>query len=142
MYLLFIQCSGTAVPIFEQEVEKYCKMKMYIYHGGHRIDRAEELIKFNIVITSYETLRTAKSSTLYQVEWNRIVLDNADCLRTHISKASKAVFNLSGRKRWAITNTNLDKLNSFPILKFLNSTDEFVNFLTSEQSYTQPFRFS
>ena len=50
------------------------------YHGSSRHDRIRELLKVDVVLTTYGTLRrdfarNKKTDTLYTQKWRRIVLD-------------------------------------------------------------------
>lgn len=59
-----------------------------------------------------------------QIDWKRIILDEAHIIRNHKSQASAAACRLVANSRWALTGTPIQnkELDMYSILKFLRCT--------------------
>ncbi|RSM00791.1 hypothetical protein CEP52_008933 [Fusarium oligoseptatum] len=87
-------------------------MAWHRHHREARLSSTNELDHFNIVLTTYHTVSAewnngngVRSSTLFSVRWERIILDEAHLIRNANSKMSQAVCALKSRSRWAVTGT-------------------------------------
>lgn len=66
---------------------------------------------------------TLFQNPLYQLEWNRIILDDALCARNHKLKLSKALCQLPGICRWAFARSNFfvnDDEVTYSLIKYVN----------------------
>lgn len=60
---------------------------------------------------------------MYQIEWNRIILDDALCACNHKLKLSKALCQLPGICRWAFAGSDLienDDEAAFSLIRYVN----------------------
>ncbi|XP_063231621.1 transcription termination factor 2 [Bacillus rossius redtenbacheri] len=137
-----VVCPASLLNQWEEEVHAKCRrglLEVEVYHGQNR-QRPRQLAKKDIVITTYNIVRTeagilpkergntntshkiaTKKGNLFQVKWERIILDEAHVVRNHKSQTSIAVSLLSARNRWALTGTPIHnkELDFYALLKFL-----------------------
>ncbi|KDE09764.1 hypothetical protein MVLG_00164 [Microbotryum lychnidis-dioicae p1A1 Lamole] len=116
---------------WENEIAKFVEgFKVHVYHGSKKAKTVEELTKYDVVLTTYNTLAgewqdPAKEASghglLFKLCWYRIVIDEAHFIRNRMTKMSRACVELDGVFRWCLTGTPV--INSladyFPLLKFL-----------------------
>jgi len=100
-------------------------LKVRVHHGPSRTRRADELKKFDVVITTYQTLTSEHDPADAEsgikvgcmgVHWYRIILDEAHSIKNRAAKMTKAAYKLDSVYRWCLTGTpmqnNLDELQS------------------------------
>lgn len=97
--------------------------KVYIYYGERTKD-AKELQKHDIVLTTYSTLASEESwdkSPIKNIEWRRVILDEAHVIRNSNTQQSHAVTKLNAKRRWAITGTPIhnSSFDLFSLVAFL-----------------------
>lgn len=81
-----------------------------VYHGGKRMT-AKELIKYDVVITSYGRLaqdhdpngNEALTSPL--IKWRRVVLDEGHMIRNAKTRVASAAGMVNAESRWVLTGT-------------------------------------
>ncbi|KZO93169.1 hypothetical protein CALVIDRAFT_486163 [Calocera viscosa TUFC12733] len=129
-------------------------LKVLIFHGDSRgdlealteIDSEEDGVAgVDVVITSYGTLvsewsKTGNGGGIYDVEWKRVVLDEAHNIKSRLTKAAKACYALKSRTKWCLTGTpiinRLEDLHS--LLQFLDF-QPWANFSVFRSFITAPF---
>nr|POF04824.1 isoform 2 of helicase-like transcription factor [Quercus suber] len=107
----------------QHHMHKDKKLSVYTYHGAGRVSMdAEALSKYDVVITTYQTLATdymprkkgssnkqpareLRPTGLYSMEWRRVILDEGHIVRNPTSKGAAAVTALMSKSRWALTGT-------------------------------------
>ncbi|XP_057576312.1 transcription termination factor 2 isoform X2 [Hippopotamus amphibius kiboko] len=138
-----IICPASLIHHWKNEVEKcVCnnKLRVYVYHGANRDQRAKVLSTYDIVVTTYSLLAKeiptkkqegeipgadssvkGNSSPLLRVVWARIILDEAHNVKNPRVQVSMAVCKLQAQARWAVTGTPIQNnlLDMYSLLKFL-----------------------
>ncbi|GFY84682.1 DNA/RNA helicase protein [Actinidia rufa] len=99
------------------------RLKVYMYYG-ERTYEAEELRKYDIVLTTYSTLaseETWSESPIKQIEWWRVILDEAHVIKNVNAQQSRAVTRLETKRRWVVTGTPIQNgsLDLFSLMSFL-----------------------
>ncbi|CEO59986.1 hypothetical protein PMG11_04632 [Penicillium brasilianum] len=105
----------STIPGWEQQISKHFRpgqIRTAVFHGPTRHKLASNLTSNDIVLTTYETLRSEWSasrlnSILYQNHggWARIVLDEAHHIRNRSSQIFQATCDPRARNRWCLTGT-------------------------------------
>lgn len=106
----------SAVSNWVMQIKEHLKedaLSYYVFHGASRTKDPAELGKYDIVITTYNTIlsdvarKSSKRgvSPLSRVNLFRIVLDEAHAIREQNSAQSQAIFALGAQRRWAVTGT-------------------------------------
>ncbi|KAH7328114.1 SNF2 family N-terminal domain-containing protein [Stachybotrys elegans] len=103
--------------------------KILIYHGDKKM-KAEDLMKYGVIITSYGKLaREADSGvgavlTSKSIQWRRVVLDEGHTIRNAKTKVALAACEINAKSRWVLTGTPI--INSVKdlhsLIKFLHIT--------------------
>ncbi|KAG5499804.1 hypothetical protein GH5_03939 [Leishmania sp. Ghana 2012 LV757] len=121
----------------ESKVKASRKVTVYLYHGESKLISSTELETFDFVITTYDTLTHSaapafipgddprtfafsrkEAGPLFHIQWKRIILDEAHMIRHARTQRWRAVQELQGLHRWAVTATPLH-----------NSIDDLQNLL-------------
>ncbi|MDO5826440.1 MAG: DEAD/DEAH box helicase, partial [Methanosphaera sp.] len=138
------------------EIEKFTpNLNSHIYHGS---DRSIENKKYDILITSYGIIRQ-DFELLNDIEWDLIVIDEAQNIKNPLTKQTKAVKSLNSKNKIALTGTPIEnnlseywsifdfvnygylgKLNDFR-KSYVNAIEnnEDIHSLNNLKTITQPF---
>ncbi|KAK4506659.1 hypothetical protein PRZ48_000391 [Zasmidium cellare] len=123
----------------ETHVKESHKLEVYTYHGAGRVKMsAEDFEKYDVVITTYQTLamdympkasskqpeKRLRPNGLYSVNWRRVILDEGHIIRNPKAKGTAACTALMARSRWVLTGTPI--VNSlkdlYSLLRFIGIT--------------------
>jgi SNF2 family DNA or RNA helicase len=107
----------------KDRVEEDHALRICIHHGPQRAKSYKELKKYDVVITTYQTLSSEHAGCsdslrvgCFGVHWYRVILDEAHSIKNRNAKATKAACELDAVYRWCLTGTpmqnNLDELQS------------------------------
>nr|POE64904.1 putative atp-dependent helicase [Quercus suber] len=107
-------------------------LRVLVHHGPSRTKSSAELKKYDVVITTYQTLTSEHAGSnmtikdgprigCFGVHWYRLILDEAHSIKNRNAKSTQACYALESWYRWCLTGTpmqnNLDELQS--LIKFL-----------------------
>ena len=111
---LIIASSDLMINEWFQEMKTHFKEEVYSalqtikYHGTNRASSIDALYDADIVITTYHTLYADSchaSNPLRNIEWYRLVLDEAHIIRRLSTVLYRTVAELKARSRWCLTGT-------------------------------------
>jgi len=133
-----VVCPPSVFSSWVTQLEEHTKagsLKVYMYHGERTKDK-KVLLKYDIVITTYSILGTEfgqEGSPVKDIEWFRVILDEAHLIKNSKARQTQAVTALNAQRRWVVTGTPIQNssLDLYPLMAFL----KFEPF--SIQSYWQ-----
>ena len=107
----------------KDRIESSHALKVCVHHGPKRAKNFKDLRKYDIVITTYQTLSSENDESggslkvgCFGIRWYRVILDEAHSIKNRNAKATKAACALDAEYRWCLTGTpmqnNLDELQS------------------------------
>ncbi|MDJ0679413.1 MAG: SNF2-related protein [Xenococcaceae cyanobacterium MO_167.B52] len=118
-------CPTSVLNNWEREVRKFAPTLSTVVHHGDRRKRGKSFIEAvknkNLVITSYSLVHR-DSKTLNRVNWQGVVLDEAQNIKNSTAKQSQAVRQIPAGFKIALTGTPVENRLSelWSILDFLN----------------------
>lgn len=120
-----VLCPMSVVGNWQREIERFApQLKVLVHHGMHRLRDhafAREAEANDVVISTYALCHRDRHQ-LRQVDWERIVLDEAQNIKNSGTLQARAVRFLRARTRTALTGTPLENrlLELWSILDVLN----------------------
>ncbi|KAI0897379.1 SNF2 family N-terminal domain-containing protein, partial [Annulohypoxylon nitens] len=107
---LVVVSSAQLLEIWVSEVQSHIcpdALSFIRFHGNSRPQSPEDLRSSDVVFTTYATLAADQAGrhVLHQIEWFRVVLDEAHWIRNSSSKQFRAAASLYTRRRWCLTGT-------------------------------------
>ncbi|KAI9708611.1 MAG: hypothetical protein M1820_003829 [Bogoriella megaspora] len=112
----------STVSGWQQQIEKHIhpgNARTLVYHGSGRQRMFKDFGNYDIILTTYETMRAdwKINGTLYWTAWHRLVLDEAHHIRNRSSELFKAACAVDSRFRWCLTGTPIhNSLDDFGAL--------------------------
>ncbi|CAE7127334.1 unnamed protein product [Rhizoctonia solani] len=142
---------------WQSELERSGKsdtLRTMIWHGLNRANLFEALgpqktgeRPVDVVITSYGTLSSeyanvekGKASQIYDIQWMRVVLDEAHYCKSRHTKNAKACYKLNSVYRWALTGTPIvNRLEDLYSLLCFLQYEPWSSFAYFKSFVTTPF---
>ncbi|HET6256464.1 MAG TPA: DEAD/DEAH box helicase [Puia sp.] len=114
-----VVCPTTLMFNWENEIKKFTPSLTYhIHHGGDRTRNKEVLAEYNVIITTYGTLRS-DIKLLLELNFDYAVLDESQAIKNPSSKVTKAACLLQAKHRLCMSGTPLQN-NTFDIFAQMN----------------------
>jgi non-specific serine/threonine protein kinase len=132
-------CPVSVVGNWQREAARFApNLRVHVHYGRERLKDevlARTASKNDVVITTY-ALALRDRATLESIEWERIVLDEAQHIKTREAKQTRAIRALHARHRIALTGTPVENR-----LAELHSIMDFLNpgLLGSAASFQEQF---
>jgi non-specific serine/threonine protein kinase len=112
-------CPTTLIYNWKNEISKFTpSLKHLIHHGNARERTSEALSEYNVIITTYGTLRS-DIQMLIKLQFDYVVLDESQAIKNPSSKVTKAASLLQTRNRLCMSGTPLQN-NTFDIFAQMN----------------------
>ncbi len=106
-----VVCPLSVVHNWYSEAARFTPhMQVAIHHGGERArgnTAAEQLIPSDIVVTTYGLL-ARDIDALGEVKWGTLVLDEAQNVKNHLTRAARAVRHINAEQKLALTGTPVE----------------------------------
>ncbi len=118
-------CPMSLTGNWQREAERFTPgLSVHVHHGADRLTGAEltaAAAAADLVITTYQTA-ARDLAALSQVRWARVVCDEAQAIKNHLSQQAKAVRSLPAASRIALTGTPVENQLSelWSIMEFAN----------------------
>ncbi|WP_207497236.1 DEAD/DEAH box helicase [Aridibaculum aurantiacum] len=114
-----VVCPTTLMYNWENEIKKFTPtLTHYIHHGGARSKQLVTQNEFDVIITTYGTLRSDIKSFV-EPEFDYVVLDESQAIKNPSSKVTKAASLLKAKSRLCLSGTPLQN-NTFDIFAQMN----------------------
>lgn len=131
-----VVCPTTLMFNWENEIKKFTPALTYhIHHGGERTRLKDHFLQYNVVITTYGTLRS-DIKMMVELPLDYVVLDESQAIKNPSSKVTKAASLLNAKHKICMSGTPLQN-NTFDIFAQMN----FLNpgMLGSMEFFRQEF---
>ena len=118
-------CPMSIVGNWHKELTRFApSLRVMIYHGHERLAGeafAEEAKQHDVVITTY-SLALRDKVHLAPIDWEYVVVDEAQNIKNEAAKQTQAIKNLNARHKIALTGTPVENRLSelWSIMEFLN----------------------
>jgi SNF2 family DNA or RNA helicase len=118
-------CPMSLVGNWQREAARFTPdLAVHVHHGADRLGGAElaaALVAADLVITTYQTLARDRA-VLSEVRWARLICDEAQAIKNHLSLQAKAVRALPAASRIALTGTPVENQLSdlWSLMEFTN----------------------
>ena len=118
-------CPMSIVGNWHKELTRFApSLRVMIYHGHERLAGeafAEEAKQHDVVITTY-SLALRDKEHLAPINWEYVVVDEAQNIKNEAAKQTQAIKNLNTRHKIALTGTPVENRLSelWSIMEFLN----------------------
>ena len=120
---------------WKAELEKFAPHVDYFIHHGSRYETKEELLKHQVILTSYG-LVTNDLVLLQEIEFDAIIADESQAIKNTQSQRYRSIVKLKGKIKLAMTGTPIENslAELFAQMNFVNP-GFFQSFNSFKQNY-------
>lgn len=119
-----VVCPLAVIRQWESECGRAERLSVFVHHGPNKAKNYTRLAKYDVVITTYDTLtyENRPGGPTFEIYWTRIVLDEGHLVRNKDTIRADAVLNLAGKYKWVVSGTPIHNREDdlFPVFSFLN----------------------
>ncbi|KAF5584312.1 helicase-like transcription factor [Fusarium pseudoanthophilum] len=117
------------IPGWQAQIETHIvpgQIRVAVYHGPGRQTLAKQFRDNDIVLTTYQTLRSewTKKGPLFTEQWFRVVLDESHRIGNRSTQVFQAACELQSSRRWCLTGT--------PIVNSIDNIGALLAFIKME----------
>ncbi|KAG9062345.1 DNA repair protein rad16 [Linnemannia hyalina] len=111
-----------AIVQWRNEIQEHApSLKVLIFHGSNRTESMSELMKQDVVLTTYSIIEAGyrkqrygvrkkdvtvkEDSLLHRINWHRIVLDEAHNIKERSCNTARSAFALLSDRKWSLSGT-------------------------------------
>ncbi|KAG0369172.1 SNF2 family N-terminal domain-containing protein [Gamsiella multidivaricata] len=96
-------------------------LSVLVFHGNNRTESMKELMKHDVVVTTYSIIESGyrkqkygvkrggmtikEDSLLHRINWHRIILDEAHNIKERSCNTAKSAFALQSDRKWSLSGT-------------------------------------
>ena len=152
-----------ALMQWKNEIEKHTtgnQLKVLLFHGANRASTVEELEKYDVILTSYSVMESVyrkqrtgfkrksglvkEKSVLHDIQFYRVILDEAHNIKDRTSGTAKAANNLKTHKRWCLSGTPLQNRigEMYSLIRFLKIEPFHLYFCTKCDCKSHEWKFT
>lgn len=133
-----IVCPTTLLENWRRELLKFSpQISSLIHQGSQRTGFPNDLKKYDVIITSYDTV-IRDVSLFKQIKWKLVICDEAQAIKNPATRRAIAVKQLPRTAGFAVTGTPIENsltdlwsIMDFAVPDFLGSLNDFQNLYTS-----------
>jgi SNF2 family DNA or RNA helicase len=132
----FIICPTSLIYNWKEELEKFApSLKVGIVHGSERINLIDSLSEYDVILTTYGTLRM-DIDHYADVIFDYCIIDEGQNIKNSLAQNTKVIKEIKARVRFALTGTPMENN-----LTELWSIFDFVmpGYLYSKESFEEKF---
>ncbi|SMN18013.1 similar to Saccharomyces cerevisiae YBR114W RAD16 Protein that recognizes and binds damaged DNA in an ATP-dependent manner (with Rad7p) during nucleotide excision repair [Maudiozyma saulgeensis] len=151
-----------ALMQWKNEIDQHTngKLKIYTYHGASKTVNIADLAPYDVILTTYSVLESIyrkqtygfkrksglvkEPSALHNMNFYRVILDEAHNIKDRQSNTAKAVNNLKTQKRWCLSGTPLQNRigEMYSLIRFLDIEPFSKYFCTKCDCASKEWHFS
>ncbi|KAI9593637.1 SNF2 family N-terminal domain-containing protein [Syncephalis fuscata] len=135
-------------------------LEVLLFHGINRIKDPKVMANYDVVLTTYSTVESTfrkqqygfkrrgdlvkEKSPLHQIEWFRIILDEAHYIKDRSCNTARAAFTLNSTRKWALSGTPMQNRvgELYSLIRFMRIEPYSYYFCRKCECKSLQWRFS